>query len=129
MATNKVIIALKYDDPDGKLGNRWKDGKTYLFLFPAPADKLRAGESGKWDSDRQSDIDSSGGSDHAIYKWDIVNKQVNIMSGGWQEDSMTEIIVKLNGFNYIDRGSGSGTFRFRKSDVPITWKIEAVEAT
>lgn len=127
MGVTKVIIKLKYEDPEGKYGNRWRDGQTYLYLFPHPADKLRAGESGKWSGDRQSDIDSTAGSDHAVYSWNLVDKRVDILSAGWQEPSLTEVLVKLNGFNYIDRGSGSGTFRFRKSDVPITWKIEATE--
>jgi hypothetical protein len=124
----RVIIRLQYSDPDGKLGNRWKDGKTYLYLFPAPSDKLRAGESGRWDSDRKGDIDSVAGNEHAVYNWDIVNKQVKVLTAGWTDSRDTQVLVTLNGFNYIDRGSGSGIFNFRKSDVQITWKIEAVDA-
>ncbi len=121
MGTRKVIIRLQYEDPEGKLGNRWKDGKTYLFLLPAPSEKLRAGESGRWDSDRQIDIDSVAGNEHAVYSWNIVDKRVDVLTAGWQDKSLTSVVVSLNGFNYIDRGSGSGVFNFRKSGVPITW--------
>ena len=129
MGVRRVIIRLKYSDPDGKLGNRWKDGTTLLFLIPAVGSGLRSGESGKWDSDRQIDIDSVAGNDHAVYSWNIVDKRVDVLSAGWQDPSLTEVRVKLNGFNYIDRGSGSGTFNFRHSDVPISWKIEGTDET
>ncbi len=129
MGVRRVIIRLKYSDPDGTYGNRWKDGTTLLFLISAVGSGLRAGESGKWDSDRQGDINSTAGSDHAVYNWNIVDKRVDVLSAGWQDASFTEVLVKLNGFNYIDRGSGSGSFRFRKSDVPISWKIEGTDET
>ena len=127
MGVQKVFIRLKYDDPDGKFGNRWKDGNTLLILFPYPSEELRAGERGKWNSDREGDIDSTGGSDHAVFGWDIVNKRLDVLSAGWQSPDMTEVLVKLNGFNYLNRGKGSGTWRFRKSDVPISWNIEGTQ--
>src|SRR2546423_1232077 len=101
MGVRKVIIQLEYSDPEGKLGNRWKDGKTLLLLYPAEGSGLRAGESGKWNSDRESDIDSSGGSEHAKYNWNIVNKHLDVLSAGWQDPDLTEVLVKLFGANYI----------------------------
>ena len=128
MSVTRVIIRLKYEDPDGKLGNRWKDGQTYLFLLPHQSDKLRAGETGRWNSDRQSDIDSVAGNDHAVYSWSITSKEVDVLTAGWTDPRDTQVLVKLRGVNYIDRGNGSGYFNFRKKEVPITWKIEAVDA-
>ncbi len=129
MGVTKVTIRLETDDSEIKDSNRWKDGRTYLFLFPFPAEKLRAGERGRWDSDRQIDIDSVAGNEHAVYSWDIVNKRVDILSAGWQSPDMTEVLVKLNGFNRIEYGGGTGTFKFRKADRAITWKIEATNET
>ena len=77
-------------------------------------------------SDRQSDIDSVAGTDHAVYWWDIKNKEVDVLTAGWSDPRDTKVLVKLRGFNYIDRGSDSGIFHFRKG-VPISWKIEATE--
>jgi len=127
MATTKVIIALQYNDTEGTLGNRWKDGKTYLLLYPAPSSELRAGEAGKWNSDRESDIDSSGGTEHAVYTWNIVDKKLEVLTAGWSDPRDTKVLVTLNGVNYIEHGSGSGTFNFRNG-VSISWKIEATEA-
>jgi len=124
MGSGKVIISLQYEDPDGKLGNRWKDCKTKLYLLPATSEKLRAGESGRWNSDRQIDIDSVAGNEHAVYSWNIVYKRIDILTAGWQDKSLTSIVLTLNNFNNIDRGNGSGVFNFRKTGVPITWKIE-----
>jgi|GEM_PF-2854743 len=119
MGLKRAVIRATYSDPDGNLGNRWKDGSTFIILKPAdPATR------GTWDTDRGSDIDSSGGSDHAIYKWDIVNHVIDLMVGGFQGDTETKTVCSLGRFNdYKPGAKGTGTFYFRKQGVPIDWEI------
>ena len=123
MGLKKAFITAQYDDPNGDLGNRWKDGKTEIVL--KPNDPPTAG---KWDTTRGSDVDSGGGSDHATYIWDHVNKVVNLKIGGYQGDTTNKTVVALSRFNDYKLGAkGEGVFYFRNKGVPITWELTVME--
>ena len=115
----KVFINAKYNDSEGKLGNRWKDSKTEIVLTakPNPA-------TGRWNTTRGSDIDSSGGTDSATYNWNHVEHVLRLVT---VDGSMSKTHVELNGFNDFKTGhKGNGTFNFRNG-VQISWEIGVME--
>jgi hypothetical protein len=122
MALNKAIITAKYDDPDGKLGNRWKDEKTEIILIPDVNPTT-----GRWDTTRGIDIDS-GGLDHHRYKWDKTTHKVNLIVGEYQGDTSDKTVMDLAGFNDYKVGNkGDGVFYFRGKEVDITWELTGLE--
>ena len=71
-----------------------------------------------------SDIDSAGGSDHAVYDWKRDKKTLYLRTAGYESQDMTETPVTLYGVTDFKVGtSGTGVFYFRKKNVPITWKL------
>jgi hypothetical protein len=125
MATlTKVFITAKYNSEYNQaLGNRWDKGKTEIILLPAenPA-------SGKWNSNRGSDIDSAAGSDHARYLWNRSGNILAIGTGGFQDQNSTDVLVVLWRMNNFKLGqSGNGVFKFRKKEIPIKWELTVME--
>ncbi len=98
-----------------EFGNRWRNGSTTLILRPM----LPIG--GYWDSDRQSDIDSAGGSENAIYKISYFSSELEALTrdqAGWE----TKHLI-LNGFAIMVGETGNGTFNFRNRDWDINWQV------
>jgi len=123
MGLKKAFITAQYSDPNGELGNRWKDGKTEIVLKPNDPPS-----GGSWDTTRGSDIDSGGGSNHATYAWDIVNHVINMKIGGYEGDTTNKTVTSLSRFNDYKLGAkGEGLFVFRGKDVPIVWELTSME--
>ena len=123
MALKKAFITARYDDPDGNLGNRWKDGSTEIVLKPKDPPSA-----GTWDTTRGSDIDSGGGTEHATYVWDHVNHAVVLTVGGYEGDTSNKTVARLARFNDYKVGAkGDGYFVFRGKNVPITWELTVME--
>ena len=119
MPATKTYIKAQYT-ADG-LGNRWSNSTTEIILTPDdPPVK------GLWNSNRESDIDSTGGSDNAVFDWKKGALSLKTEKPGSQNLVKTPIV--LNNFKEFKIGAkGTGIFNFRKTDVPITWKIVKIQ--
>ena len=65
MATPKIYIKAQYTADN--LGNRWNNSTTEIVLSPNDNPVT-----GLWDTTRGSDVDSTGGSENAVYDWNNV---------------------------------------------------------
>ena len=105
------------------LGNRWKDGKTTVFLKP-----VFAHFGGKWDSDRQIDIDSAAGTNHALYVWKQPlfsgDSTICLGTSGYQGDTDDSTVLQFDKFErWKVKESGEGIFYFRREEWNIYWEI------
>jgi hypothetical protein len=97
-------------------GNRWRNGDTTLILRP-----MLPTVGGFWDSDRQIDIDSAAGTDHAFFL--ISSNVLYVKTGGYDGDNMKRTHMKLYGFSMKVGDAGSGTFYFRQKEWDINWMV------
>ncbi len=105
---------------NSELGNRWKDGKTKVFLKP-----VYAHFGGKWSSIRPNDI-TEYGSDNTAYVWKK-GETLELFVGGGEEHTIFNLGKKhltLNRFNSMKVGEGDdGIFYFRNTEWNIYWEI------
>lgn len=118
------VVEVEIDQTQrGAIGNRWKNGKTTVFL--KPVFPLFAG---KWDSNRGSDIDSAAGSDHALYYWKRPffggSSALYLCADGYEGDTGTKTLLKFDDFEkWKVSESGEGIFYFRGEEWNIYWEI------
>ena len=121
MSSTKVYIKAQYK-ADG-LGNRWSNSTTEIVLSPNDTP-----DAGLWDTTRGSDVDSTGGSDNAVYDWNKGGGVLALKTEKAGSRNLVKIPIKLNGFKEFNAGAkGTGIFNFRKTDVPITWEIVKIK--
>jgi hypothetical protein len=105
------------------IGNRWKNGKTIVFLNP-----VYPLFGGKWDSNRQIDIDSAAGTEHALYYWKRPffwgSSAVFLCTQGYEGDTATKTLLKFDSFEKwkVDE-NGEGIFYFRGEEWNVYWEI------
>lgn len=102
-----------------EFGNRWKDGKTNVFLKPSYQDWF-----GKWSSNRPNDITETG-SDNTAYVW-RKEKNLSLFTGGGPEHTIFNLGTKhlvLNRFVMKTGEGDDGIFIFRQNEWNIYWEI------
>ena len=121
------VIEVSIDESQkSALGNRWKDGKTIVFLKP-----VHPLFWGKWNSNRPSDIDSAGGSEHAIYIWKQPfwgSSAIYLKTVGYDGDTEDRTVLKFDNFeSWKIHESGDGVFCFRGEEWNIYWDVVRFE--
>ena len=115
----KVYIKAQYTADN--LGNRWNNSTTEIVLSPNDTPVT-----GLWDTTRGSDVDSTGGSDNAVYLW-----MYSILFLKTEKDGSSNIVrtpITLFGISDLIVGAkGKGIFFFRNTGIPITWEIVKIK--
>ena len=113
----KVYIKAQYT-ADG-LGNRWNNSTTEIVLSPNDPPVT-----GLWNTTRGSDVDSTGGSDNAVFNW---NRYINSLFLNTEKPDSQNInytpIMLINLVDFKVGAKGAGIFNFRKTSFLITWEI------
>ena len=122
MPLKQVWIEVTDATPGEALRGRWNNGITTVILKPdVPPTK------GLWDTDRGSDIDSHGGSDHATYFWDRPRKLLQLRVTSTEQYARDDkTLVNLRDFSEIRVGlSGRGGFWLHGQNHSVTWRIQS----
>lgn len=119
----KVLVEVSMDTAqNGQIGNRWKNGKTVVILKPL----LPLG--GFWDTQRGSDIDSAGGTEHAYYESSYFGSTLWLKTAGYEGDTLRKTHLTLNDFDGMVTGaSGGGVFHFRQKEWDVYREIIDLE--
>jgi hypothetical protein len=120
MALKRVGIEVTDETPTEALWARWQDGTTLVMLGPDVPPVT-----GFWDTDRGSDIDSNGGSDHATYFWDRPHDilYLNVTSTPLERRE-EKTFLTLRGFTEIRVGlRGRGGFSLHGRNHAVAWRI------
>jgi hypothetical protein len=124
MALTTMYLEVTDASDDKAIGNRWKDGTTTVILTPT------TNFTGKWNTDRGSDIDSAGGTELATYDWrkregflllELEKQNPNDQKDNGKKGLQNALLV-LRGFKeYKHNSSGNGWFRFRSESLDVRW--------
>lgn len=122
------VVKVSIDESQkSAIGNRWKNGETTVFLKPVYPLFW-----GKWDSNRQIDIDSVAGSEHAVYIWKRPifggGGELILISHGFEGDTSDKKLLKFEAFESmkVDQ-NGDGIFYFRGEEWNVYWEIVGLE--
>ena len=117
MAAPEVYIKARYT-ADG-LGNRWNNSTTEIVLTPSDNPVT-----GRWNTTRRSDVDSTGGSPNAVYDWYKLTGVLCLRTEKPGSQNLVNTPITLIGLKDFKVGiKGTGIFNFRATNFPITWEI------
>jgi hypothetical protein len=115
MALTTMYIEVKDASGGTDIGDRWKDGTTKVILTPTTE------VTGKWNTDRPSDLDSSGGTDGATYLWR--QREGFLLLELPEKKGLQNALLVLTGmkeFKY--NSSGNGSFHYKSLTLAVTWQ-------
>src|SRR6478672_3212935 len=115
MALTTMYIEVKDASGGNDIGNRWKDGTTTVILTPTTE------VTGKWNTDRPSDLDSSGGSDGATYLWR--QREGFLLLELPEKKGLQNAVLVLTGMKeFKHNSSGNGSFHYKSLTLAVTWQ-------